>query len=60
VTEFEVFHDGNENFFDVYEFTAFDPDEPKGRTSTFESLENALKYAYDELRVDRPGSSIGA
>jgi hypothetical protein len=31
VTVFEVFDDGNESFFDVYEFTAFDPDEPAGR-----------------------------
>ncbi|MBL1411073.1 hypothetical protein [Sphingobacterium faecale] len=41
----ESFDEGSESFLNIYEFSPIDPDEQFGRTSTFSSFDEALKYA---------------
>lgn len=45
VTYIESIDEGGEDFLDIYEFSAVDPDEPFVRTSTFSSIDDATKYA---------------
>jgi len=46
---FEVSDDGNPDFLDIYEFSAIDPDLPCGDIRSFQSAEDALKYACQSL-----------
>lgn len=52
VTLFEVLGDGKESFLDIYEFSALDPDLPFGRSKSFHSIEDALKFSCEELSAD--------
>ena len=44
VSYFEVYDDGNEDYLDIYEFSALDPDEPDGLTTSFPTPELALGH----------------
>jgi hypothetical protein len=55
VTYHEVIDDGGADFFDVYEFTPADPDEPDGVSSFFTDIDAAFQHCTDcyQARVDR-------
>lgn len=45
VTYLEVLDEGNEDFLDIYEFSAPDPDLPFGKSDTFATYEEALEFS---------------
>ena len=45
VTYFEVLDEGNEDFLDIYEFSAFDPDLPFGKSESLATGEGALEFS---------------
>jgi hypothetical protein len=44
VAYFEAFDEGNETFFDVYEFSTLDPDKPYGQLSAFKNAIDAISF----------------
>jgi hypothetical protein len=48
-THFEVSDDGSPDFLDVYEFSAIDPDEPFGKSSSFPDASSAIDYSCEKL-----------
>jgi len=49
VSLFEVYDDGNEDFLDIYEFQPFEPDEPDGLITMFQTPDEAVFYACSTL-----------
>ncbi|AYB32864.1 hypothetical protein [Chryseolinea soli] len=45
VTYLEVFDEGNEDFLDIYEFSAPDPDLEFGESDSFATCEEALEFS---------------
>ena len=45
VAYFEVFDEGNEDFLDIYEFSAPDPDLAFGKNDSFATYEEALEFS---------------
>jgi hypothetical protein len=45
ISYFESFDEGSEDFFDIYEFSLVDPDEPFGVINTFDTIDEVLKFA---------------
>lgn len=44
VSYFEVYDDGHEDYLDIYEFNALDPDGPSGLTTSFPTPELAIGH----------------
>jgi len=59
VSYFECFDDGSEDFYDVYEFSSLDPDQPFGLISSFSSVEDAIIYSTEHYGASSAKFIIG-
>ena len=48
VAYIESFDEGSDDFLDIYEFSALDPDEPLGVINTFSTIDEALDFSLNE------------
>ncbi|MGV3547295.1 MAG: hypothetical protein ACO1N4_09545 [Pedobacter sp.] len=55
VVYMETLDEGDENFIDIYEFSAVDPDEPFGLINSFPTLEQAIDFSIEKYgaAIDR-------
>jgi len=49
----ECFDEGAENFLDIYEFSALDPDEPYGMITTFGTIADAIEFSESEYGASK-------
>lgn len=55
----DVIDDGDENFNDVYEFTATDPDFTYGKIDSFQTAEEAINFALEQYGC-KPDKFVGS